>query len=48
MIRALAENEVKGKLWIIEPGRIRIHEPFEETLKLKQVEAKLLHDKKNE
>jgi predicted nuclease of predicted toxin-antitoxin system len=30
MVRALAENEVKGKLWIIEPGRIRIHEPFEQ------------------
>lgn len=30
MIRALAENEVKGKLWIIEPGRIRIHEQSEQ------------------
>jgi len=30
MVRALAENEVKDKLWIIEPVRIRIHEPFEQ------------------
>jgi len=26
MIAALNDNELKGKLWIIEPGRVRIHE----------------------
>lgn len=26
VISALAKNEVKGKLWIVEPGRLRIHE----------------------
>ncbi len=26
MLSALNDNTIKGKLWIVEPGRIRIHE----------------------
>ncbi|MEW6305204.1 MAG: DUF5615 family PIN-like protein [Verrucomicrobiota bacterium] len=26
---ALLKQEIRGKLWIVEPGRVRVHEPHE-------------------
>ena len=32
MLEALKSRDIRGRLWIIEPGRIREHESSEETL----------------